>query len=83
MKLTNSDKFAYLVNELERLLRAYMHHADSKEYENNQITYYALLNTLMSLEMLQLYANDDEQAKAFYEAIMERHLAIVEKTKKH
>jgi len=78
---SNAQKFSWLVIELRSLLESYMvHSADSQD---DPVTYYAMLNLLMSLQILERYANNDPQAVTLLKSLSDKHLEILRNMQKH
>ena len=78
---SNAQKFSWLVIELRSLLASYMvHSADSQD---DPVTYYAMLNLLMYLQILERYANKDPQAVTLLKSLSDKHLEILRNMQKH
>ena len=76
---TNAEQFAYLVTSLTSLLNQYLEHSDDKEKE--PLTYYAMLNILLAVQVLERYAQKDDNAIALLESIKKRHEEVIDKLK--
>ena len=75
----NAQQFAYLVTSLRSLLEQYMEFSDDKDKE--PLTYYAMMNILMAVQVLERYAEKDDDAIAFLESIQKRHEELINKIK--
>ena len=75
----NAQQFAYLVTSLRSLLEQYMEFSDDKDKE--PLTYYAMMNILMAVQILERYADKDDDAIAFLESIQKRHKELIDKIK--
>lgn len=79
--VSNAQRFSWLVVELRSLLEQYMLH--SEDTDEDPITYYAMLNLLMSIQVLERYAKNDPQAITLLKSLSEKHLEILENMQKH
>ena len=78
---SNAQRFSWLVCELRELLTAYMKH--SEDAEDNPVSHYALLNLLMSLQVLEKYALNDPSAVELFKSLYEKHKALLDQMQKH
>lgn len=78
---SEAQRFAWLVCELRTLLQAYLNH--EQEGVDNPISHYALLNLLMSLQVLEKYAVNDPNATALMKSLYEKHKEIWDQQPKH
>jgi len=78
---SNAQRFSWLVCELRELLTNYMEHSD--DAEDNPVTHYALLNLLMSLQVLEKYALNDPSAIELFKSLHEKHKALLDQMQKH
>tara|TARA_R100000781_G_scaffold13721_1_gene11780 strand:- start:256 stop:498 length:243 start_codon:yes stop_codon:yes gene_type:complete len=79
--ISNSDRFSILVQSVIDLLRQYVE--NSEDAEENRLSHFALVNTLASLEFLQLYANQDPNAVALMEELYQKHGKPLDEIQKH
>ena len=80
--MTNSaEQFSYLVCELRTLLDKYF--SVTKDNEADPLTYYAIFNLYMSLQILEQYAIHDSVAIEFLKSLSDRHKDILENMQKH
>ena len=77
----NARKFSYHVCELRSLLEKYMEH--SEDAEENPVSHYALLNLLLSLQILERYALNDPSAVELFKSLYKRHKALMDQMQKH
>ena len=77
----NARKFSYHVCELRSLLERYMKY--SEDAEENPVSHYALLNLLLSLQILERYALDDPSAVELFKSLYKRHKALMDQMQKH
>jgi hypothetical protein len=78
---SNAERFAYLVCELKNLLERYMKH--SEDAEENPISHYALLNLLLSLQILESYSLKDPSAIELFKSLYEKHKTLLDQVNKH
>ena len=78
---SNAQKFSWLVIELRSLLESYMVH--SEDSQDDPVTYYAMLNLLMSLQVLERYAQNDPQVVTLLKSLSDKHLEILRNMHKH
>ena len=78
---SNAQRFSWLVCELRELLTAYMKH--SEDAEDNPVSHYALLNLLMSLQILEKYALNDPNAVELFKSLYEKHKELLVQVQKH
>ena len=80
--MTNSaEQFSYLVCELRTLLEKYF--SVTKDNEADPLTYYAIFNLYLSLQILDQYAIHDSVAIEFLKSLSDRHQEILDKVQKH
>jgi hypothetical protein len=78
---SNAERFSYLVCELRGLLERYMEH--SEDADENPVSHYALLNLLMSLQILERYALNDPSAKELFKSLYKKHKTLMDQVDKH
>ena len=76
-----AQKFANLVCELRSLLDDYF--ALTNDNEADPLTYYAVLNLYLSIQILDQYAIHDSVAIEFLKSLADRHKEVLEKVQKH
>ncbi len=77
----NAEQFSYLVCELRTLLENYF--SVTKDNESDPITYYALFNLYLAIQVLDQYAVHDSVAIEFLKSLSDRHKEILENMQKH
>ena len=78
---SNAQKFASLVVELRSLLQIYCEKVE--DIGENPVTHFALLHTLISLQFLEAYSQNEPHAVALYQSLMEQHAKLMVQEKKH
>ena len=78
---SNAEQFSYLVCELRTLLDKYFR--VTKDNEADPITYYALFNLYLAIQVLDQYAVHDSVAIEFLKSLSDRHKEILENMQKH
>jgi len=78
---SNAQKFASLVVDLRSLLQQYMERVENAG--EDPVTHFALLNTLVSLQFLEAYSQNDPNAVELYKSLMEQHSKLVAQERKH
>jgi hypothetical protein len=78
---SNAQRFASLVCELRSLLDDYF--KVTKDNEADPLTYYAIFNLYLSIQILDQYAVHDSVAIEFLKSLSERHKEVIEKIQKH
>ena len=80
--MTNSaEQFSYLVCELRTLLEKYF--SVTKDNEADPITYYALFNLYLAIQVLDQYAVHDSVAIEFLKSLSDRHKEVLKNMQKH
>jgi len=79
--IDNPERFAWLVTELSRLLKAYLE--QSSDSADNPISHYALMNLMMSLQVLEKYAMKDPATIELMKSLYEKHKIIMDQQPKH
>ena len=79
--VNNAQRFANLVCELRTLLDNYFE--VTKDNEADPLTYYAIFNLYLSLQILEQYAIHDSVAIEFLKSLSDRHQEILNKVQKH
>lgn len=79
--VSNAQKFSILVCELRNLLEKYMMY--SEDAEENPVSHYALLNLLLSIQILEKYAKNDPNAVSLMKSLSDKHLEILSSLQKH
>jgi len=79
--MSNAQKFASLVVDLRSLLQQYMEKVENAG--EDPVTHFALLNTLVSLQFLEAYSQNEPHAVALYQSLMEQHAKLTVQEKKH
>jgi hypothetical protein len=77
----NAERFSYLVCELRGLLERYMEH--SEDADENPVSHYALLNLLMSLQVLERFALNDPSAIELFKSLYKKHKTLMDEVYKH
>ena len=77
----NAQRFANLVCELRTLLDNYF--KVTKDNEADPLTYYAIFNLYLSLQVLEQFAIHDSVAIEFLKSLSDRHKEILENMQKH
>jgi hypothetical protein len=77
----NAQRFANLVCELRTLLDNYF--KVTKDNEADPLTYYAIFNLYLSLQVLEQFAIHDSVAIEFLKSLSDRHQEILENMQKH
>ncbi len=78
---SNAQRFSWLVCELRSLLTAFLEH--SEDGVDNPISHYALLNLLMSLQVLEKYATNDPATIELMKSLYEKHKEVMDQQLKH
>ena len=78
---SEAQRFSWLVCELRTLLQSYMEH--TSDSEDNPVSHYALLNLLMSLQVLEKYALNDPSAIELFKSLYEKHKTLLDQVQKH
>ena len=78
---SNAERFSYLVCELRGLLERYMEH--SEDADENPVSHYALLNLLMSLQVLERFALNDPSAIELFKSLYKKHKTLMDEVYKH
>jgi hypothetical protein len=80
--MTNSaEQFSYLVCELRTLLEKYF--SVTKDNEADPLTYYAIFNLYLSIQILDQYAIHDSVAIEFLKSLSDRHKEVLDKIQKN
>ena len=80
--MTNSaEQFSYLVCELRTLLEKYF--TVTEDNESDPITYYALFNLYLAIQVLDQYAIHDSVAIEFLKSLSDRHKEVLDKIQKN
>lgn len=79
--VSNAQRFSILVCELRTLLENYMMY--SEDAEANPVSHYALLNLLLSIQILEKYAKNDPNAVSLMKSLSKKHLEIISSLQKH
>ena len=77
----NAQRFANLVCELRTLLDNYFE--VTKDNESDPITYYALFNLYLAIQVLDQYAVHDSVAIEFLKSLSDRHKEVLDKIQKN
>ena len=77
----SAEQFSYLVCELRTLLDKYFRVTNDNEAD--PITYYALFNLYLAIQVLDQYAVHDSVAIEFLKSLSDRHKEILENMQKH
>ena len=78
---SRAQHFANLVCELRSLLDDYF--AVTDDNEADPLTYYAILNLYLSIQILDQYAIHDSVAIEFLKSLADRHKEVLDKVQKH
>ena len=78
---SNAQRFANLVCELRTLLENYFE--VTKDNEADPLTYYAIFNLYLSIQIIDQYAVHDSVAIEFLKSLSDRHKEVLEKLQKH
>ena len=79
--VNNAQRFANLVCELRALLDNYF--GCTEDMKSDPLTYYAILNLYLSIQILDQYAIHDSVAIEFLKSLSDRHKEILENMQKH
>lgn len=79
--VNNAQRFANLVCELRTLLDNYFE--VTKDNEADPLTYYAIFNLYLSLQILEQYAIHDSVAIEFLKSLSDRHKEVLKNMQKH
>ena len=78
---SKAQQFANLVCELRSLLDDYFRVTEDNEAD--PLTYYAILNLYLSIQILDQYAIHDSVAIEFLKSLADRHKEVLDKVQKH
>jgi hypothetical protein len=78
---SNAQRFANLVCELRSLLENYFE--VTKDNEADPLTYYAIFNLYLSIQILDQYAIHDSVAIEFLKSLSDRHKEVLDKIQKN
>ena len=79
--VSKAQHFANLVCELRTLLENYFE--VTKDNEADPLTYYAIFNLYLSIQIIDQYAVHDSVAIEFLKSLSDRHKEVLEKLQKH
>ena len=78
---SNAERFASLCLELKALLQSYMEHTE--DGEEHQAIHYGMYNLLMSIEILELYSQNDPNARELLKSLSDQHARVLVDQIKH
>ena len=78
----NAQRFANLVCELRTLLDNYFQ-MSLKIMKSDPLTYYAIFNLYLSIQIIDQYAIHDSVAIEFLKSLSDRHKEVLDKVQKH
>ena len=81
MANNQAQRFANLVCELRTLLDNYF--KCTEDMKSDPLTYYALFNLYLSIQVIDQYAIHDSVAIEFLKSLSERHKEVLDKLQKH
>ena len=76
-----AQRFANLVCELRTLLENYFE--VTKDNEADPLTYYAIFNLYLSIQIIDQFAIHDSVAIEFLKSLSDKHKEVLEKLQKH
>ena len=78
---SNAQRFSNLICELRTLLDNYF--KCTEDMDSDPLTYYAIFNLYLSIQIIDQYAIHDSVAIEFLKSLSDRHKEVLDKIQKH